>query len=59
MSTVAPISGALARNSPYEADHRHRGMGHTASLEELDDVEQFLKDKLPALEDWSDEESEL
>lgn len=26
----------------------HRGLAHSASLEELDDVEAFLREKLPA-----------
>lgn len=33
-----------------------RGLGHSAALEELDDVERFLQDKLPPKGDKASEE---
>ncbi len=36
-----------------------RGMGHSACLEELDDVEAFLRERLPALGNKPAEKPEL
>lgn len=35
---------------------KYRGLGHSAALEELDDVERFLQDKLPPQGDKTSDE---